>query len=179
MEYNRIPNVFCSVCDKPFYKRPNEIKKLNGIVYCSTKCFGFSCRKESPCVVCNKPIIASKHAKTCSRACSNKNRTGIKYKTDNYLIRGYRKDKAKTNLAIKHWLVSIRGHKCQSCSYDKFLIVHHVIEKAKGGSNDEYNVLLICSNCHMEIHKNIDGPALNLQKETLWKMNQTGVLDSP
>ncbi len=82
---------------------------------------------------------------------------------------GLKKDKAKTNKALRTWLVSIRGHKCQSCAYDKFLVVHHMIECCNGGTNEESNLLLLCSNCHAEIHQNIDGPAWRLQQQLLGK----------
>lgn len=175
---NRTPNTFCCICQTAIYRRPNEIIRSDGKLYCSKDCYGLSNRKEIPCRICSTPILASKNAKTCSRACANKSRIGMTYKNLGPTP-GFKKDKAKSNKALKSWLISIRKNQCQACSYDKFLVVHHVIEKAKGGSNDESNLLLICSNCHAEIHQNIDGPALNLQCKTLRKMYGTGAPGPP
>ena len=144
--YTRKPNFNCIICGKAIYKRPKEIKE--GCVYCSRACYGISCRKEIPCVVCGKLILASKHSKTCSRACSNKNREGIKYKIGAPNCNFTRKEKLKTIL------IKERGAKCERCSYCNIdiLQVHHKIRKADGGTDDLNNLELLCPNCHYEHH---------------------------
>jgi hypothetical protein len=164
---NRIPNTVCDICDKPIYKKPSELVKSNGKAYCSQACFGISCRREVSCTVCGTSILGSKHAKTCSRSCANTARAGIKYDKSPGKEAGLKKDKAKTNKALRTWLASIRGNLCQACSYDKFVVVHHMIERCNGGTNEESNLLLLCSNCHAEIHHNIAGSALRLQQQLL------------
>ena len=37
---------------------------------------------------------------------------------------------------------------CKNKAYHK----HHIISKSKGGSNDKWNLVEVCANCHMEIH---------------------------
>ncbi|MBX4189597.1 HNH endonuclease [Candidatus Parcubacteria bacterium] len=118
-----------------------------GRAFCSAVCYGKFCRKEEPCLVCEKPILAGLHKKTCSRACSNKYRTGIKYK-----IGRPSKDKVKNTQALKIRLLAARGRKCERCTYDKdeILQVHH--KNRNRNDNRLENLELICPNCHYEEH---------------------------
>lgn len=146
-KYKRNPNINCVVCNKPIYRRPSEIESNRGQVFCSVNCHGLSCRKETPCVVCRKPILAGLHKKTCSRACANIYRTGIKYK-----LGAPKRDKVKSQQALKLRLLEQRGKVCSRCNYNKFEIlqVHH---KDRDRSNNSLNNLeLICPNCHCEEH---------------------------
>lgn len=80
-EYTRNPNTNCIVCDKKVYKRPVEIERNKGRVFCSMACYGISCRKEIPCVICGTPLLAGANKKTCSRSCANKYRTVLNIKS--------------------------------------------------------------------------------------------------
>jgi hypothetical protein len=143
-EYIRNPNTKCIICSKPVYKRPIEIKRNEGRVFCSTECYGVSCRKEKPCVICGTLILAHYNKKTCSRACANKLRLGIKYKT------GSKKDKVKAYKMLKLRLLELRGNICERCGYSKYEIlqVHHRDRNRE--NNDLDNLELICPNCHYE-----------------------------
>lgn len=46
-------------------------------------------------------------------------------------------------------------HKCQSpgCQHTKFLEVHHLVPRARGGKNDPENLLTLCSACHSLKHE--------------------------
>jgi hypothetical protein len=145
--YKRNPNINCVTCNKPIYKRPFEIQKNKGNVYCSTSCYGIACRKEKPCIVCGKLILAGANKKTCSRGCANKHRTGIKYKLNNP-----RKDKVKHYRSLKLRLINARGKVCEKCGYDKFEIlqIHHIDSDRL--NNELSNLELICPNCHFEKH---------------------------
>ncbi|HLN19359.1 MAG TPA: HNH endonuclease [Patescibacteria group bacterium] len=144
--YKRKPNASCLVCGKDVYRRPIEIKRNNGRVFCSVACYGKSCRKETPCLICGKPILAGFHRKTCSRSCSNKYREGIKYKLNSP------RDKVKTQGLLKIRLLKIRGKKCERCGFGKYEIlqVHH--KNKNRNNNDLDNLELICPNCHSEEH---------------------------
>jgi hypothetical protein len=145
-KYQRKPNTRCFVCDKAIYKRPGEIKENKGRVFCTMACFGISCRKESPCVICGKPILAGLHRKTCGRSCANKHRAGIQYKIN------APRDIVKSQQALKVKLIETRGKKCERCSYDKYQIlqVHHKDRDRKNSKLE--NLELICPNCHFEEH---------------------------
>lgn len=145
-QHKRNPNTVCIVCDKAVYKRPCEIQRNKGRVFCSMACFGVSCRREIPCVICEKPILSGLHRKTCSRSCSNRHRAGIKYKVNKP------RDKVNSQRALKIRLLKDRGENCERCDYDKYEIlqVHH---KNKDRNNNDFdNLELICPNCHYEEH---------------------------
>lgn len=80
-QHKRKPNTKCLMCEKLIYKRPSQIEKNNGNVFCSVICNGLFSRKERPCLVCQKPILSGLNKKTCSRSCANINRKGVVYKT--------------------------------------------------------------------------------------------------
>ncbi len=144
--YKRKPNTKCLVCNKNIYKRPSEIEVQRNRVFCSRICFGISCRKEKPCTICRKPILSGLNKKTCSRACANINRVGIKYKI------GRPNDNVVKLRVLKLRLFEIRGGKCQRCDYKKSrgLQVHH--KNRDTNNNDLDNLELICPNCHCEEH---------------------------
>ncbi len=145
-QYKRNPNTKCIICQKQIYRRPVEIKRNNGKAFCSNTCYGISCRREKPCVICGKLILAGLHKKTCSRSCANKHREGIKYKLNRP------RDKVKNYQRLKIRLLKQRGKTCERCGYDKYEIlqVHH---KDRNTLNNELNNLeLICPNCHCEEH---------------------------
>jgi len=145
-QYKRNPNTSCQVCGKKIYRRPIEIKKHNGRAFCSLKCYGKSCRKEIPCIVCGKLILAGLNKKTCNRSCANKHREGIKYKLNSH------RDKVKTQKLLKVRLLKIRGKKCERCGLGiyEILQIHH--KDRNRNNNDLDNLELICPNCHSKEH---------------------------
>ena len=115
-------------------------------MFCGQSCYGISCRKEEPCVICGKLILAGLNKRTCSRSCANINRTGIRYHI------GRPRDKVKSQQALKIRLLEQKGKVCERCSYDKYEIlqVHHKDRDRK--NSDLSNLELICPNCHCEEH---------------------------
>jgi hypothetical protein len=144
--YKRKPNTKCFICGKGIYKRPLQIKENKGKVFCGMVCYGISCRKEKPCVVCGKLIMSGLHKKTCSRVCSNVNRIGISYKINSP------RDKVKSYQALKVRLLRDRGVVCERCGYSKYEIlqIHHKNRDRR--DNRIKNLELICPNCHYEEH---------------------------
>ena len=147
-DMSRAPNCTCKTCGKMIYRRPFEIEK--GPVYCSQACFGVACQKVAICPVCGKDFLSRNNRKTCSHACANTRRTGIGYKQAERPL----KDLVKDARALKKRLIDCRGPKCQRCDYSdvNILVVHHIIRRADGGTNDLGNLELVCPNCHAEIH---------------------------
>ncbi len=144
--YKRHPNIACVICGTSIYRRPAWIQRKNGRVFCSQLCFGISCRKEQPCLVCGEPILARSNKKTCTRSCANIHRTGIKYKINRP------RDKVVSQRALKIRLLVMRGKSCERCRYAKqeILQVHH--KDRNHDNNDINNLELICPNCHFEEH---------------------------
>lgn len=148
----RNPNCKCSVCGKPIYRRPFEIKRTkNGLVFCGKDCYGKYCQKPHACPICGESILASLKKKYCSRECANRSRTGISYN------RGSRKSKVVYVEGLKQRLIETNGARCQVCGYDKninILQVHHIKFRKFGGTDDLDNLMLLCPNCHAEKHYN-------------------------
>lgn len=61
-------------------------------------------------------------------------------------------DKKRSNTCIKKQLISIRGHKCESCTLEKWLEkpIPLELEHINGNSldNNQTNLKLLCPNCH-------------------------------
>jgi len=144
--YKRKPNTNCIVCKKLIYRRPSQIKSNNGNVFCNVNCYGIFCRKEIPCLVCGKLLLSGLNKKTCSRNCSNKHRTGIKYKI------GRPNDKANTFRILKIKLIKERGKKCERCTYDKYEILQLHHKNRNRIDNNLENLEIICPNCHYKEH---------------------------
>lgn len=146
VELKRRPNAECLLCKKAVYRRPYQIQNNGGNVFCSAQCFGIFCRKERQCLVCKTLILAGRNSRTCSRACANKNRIGIKYDGKP------RKDKVKNQRALKMRLIALKGMKCERCGYSKLEIIHVHHKDRDRNNNDLNNLELICPNCHYEEH---------------------------
>lgn len=142
--YPRNPNTQCTVCRKLIYRRPIEIR--SGNVFCSHACRAKFQSKEHPCVVCGTLILASANKKTCSRACANVHRTGIRYSL------GRPHDKVQNQRLLKSRLIKLRGRLCERCGFPKTKILHvHQKDRNRTHNNLE-NLELICPNCHAEEH---------------------------
>lgn len=145
-KYIRKPNVSCLMCGKTVYRRRMTLERNSGNVFCSMVCYGISCRKELPCAMCGKPMLAGLNKKTCSKACANTQRTGIKYKI------GKPRDRVSSQRALKIRLLGIRESHCERCSYNKPEILHVHHKDRNRENNDLGNLELICPNCHYEEH---------------------------
>lgn len=145
-KYKRKANTSCSVCKKAIYRRPFQIQENKKGVFCSNACYGFSCRREKPCDVCKKPILAGLNRRTCSKSCSNKSRKGIRYG----LERPY--DKVKDQRTIKKKILDMRGAECERCKFNivEVLQVHH--KDRKRNNNKSSNLEILCPNCHSIEH---------------------------
>lgn len=146
----RKPNCTCTICGTPMYRRPFELERSGGRLYCSQACFGATCRKPVVCRVCGKEFLANRGKKTCSRACANVGRTGIKYKQPGRP----KSNRATEARALKRLLIDLRGPRCQRCAFDdvNILVVHHIVRCSDGGTNDPDNLELLCPNCHAKVH---------------------------
>ena len=56
--------------------------------------------------------------------------------------------------ATRRKVMAKARHRCQTpgCNHTKFLEIHHVIPRSKGGTNDTSNLHIYCSACHGRIH---------------------------
>jgi len=74
-----------------------------------------------------------------------------------------KKPKRKTNSDLINELPSDRQHFCWACLRDKSLLralrpsvslqVHHIIPVEQDGTDDVKNLMLLCAECHAEVHR--------------------------
>lgn len=150
-------NCKCEVCNKDLYRKPYQLKKNEGKAFCSMECFNRRNYSPKICPICSLPFSGNKDRITCSRACSNKSRTGKLYKI------GSPNDRVSNVKKLKVKLLLERGNACELCKFDNInvLQVHHIVERKNGGSDDLENLKLLCPNCHCTIHY---GDSRNLEK---------------
>ena len=137
-------NCKCFICKKEIYRRPSQIQTSK--IYCSNKCSGIDQRKTKICPICSAEYTGVK--KSCSRACSNKGRTGIKYDGKNL------NNKYVKGSLLKEQLANLNGGVCNECGNENYNIlhVHHKIERCNGGTDKLNNLFLLCPNCHYTHH---------------------------
>lgn len=118
------------------------------------------------CTVCGK-VLRGRQSKYCSRRCKNAD-TNCRHQS--YLAQQKRGHERKERL------VSIKGGECQRCGYRKNLAAlefHHVTADEKEFQLDLRSLsnrswprilrearkcILVCSNCHRELHNPGKGP---------------------
>lgn len=151
--YRRKPNTECSVCRKPIYRRPNEIKRFKK-VYCSSDCV-WKGRGRVPareCQECGAPTRSThkeRPRKFCSRSCSNKGRRGISYSKEG------RGNTSQQRLARIKSVSGVSSCMIAECTYGKVLEVHRHTPGHKGGEYEIGNMFSICPNHHAEITRGL------------------------
>ena len=55
-------------------------------------------------------------------------------------------------------VIAVLEGKCKVCDFavEEMLEVHHILPLSKGGTNEWFNLALLCPNCHKAIHIWID-----------------------
>lgn len=74
-----------------------------------------------------------------------------------------RKNKQQAKQSVKQWKVrkeawniksELKKPKiCGCCGTDKNLRLHHILPVAIGGTNDNYNLIYMCHECHISLHQ--------------------------
>ena len=68
------------------------------------------------------------------------------YKLPRYLTKEYEDEFKK----IRPQIFERDNYLCKKCGCEKASNVHHIIARANGGTNEEKNLILLCSQCHHE-----------------------------
>ena len=164
-------NVKCLKCNNIFYKNLNNIKRSPNN-FCSKSCAAkynnkISTKKslKGKCKSCEKIISASKTF--CSSGCKKYFRSLLpkkSYKEKKEIHRVFMNSYRKK---IKKMAIEYKGGKCEICGYNKCtrsLNFHHKIPSEKDFTisyvtyrwekikNEIDKCILVCSNCHGEIH---------------------------
>ena len=81
----------------------------------------------------------------------------------------YQNGRQKDFYNVKQFVLFRDGYSCQKCSgkkKDNRLHVHHIVFRAKGGTNSPDNLITLCETCHetLHTHENEEQESLKLQK---------------
>lgn len=144
---HRNPNCSCSKCGKQIYRKPKDIERFEN-VFCSRICYGLFHRKNNICKICNKVFYGKNRVDYCSRICSNKSRTGIKYTLKH-------QNKTILNLNLLKQTFNFTTCMVENCQYSKCFDIHRLIPGKHGGEYKIGNMYAICPNHHSEVHRNI------------------------
>jgi len=148
----RKSNVRCVACELPVYQRPKE-RALGRRAFCSVACYNPHRYRKKPltCPLCGGPFKsgAASDAKYCSRACSNRARTGIKYDGT------WSASKVVSHPKLKEAVRQRDGDKCQMCGIPpvwqgKRLVLQ--LDHIDGDRRNRAfgNFRLLCPNCHSQ-----------------------------
>ncbi|MGD9546854.1 MAG: HNH endonuclease [Candidatus Krumholzibacteriia bacterium] len=61
--------------------------------------------------------------------------------------------------SVRRRVLARDGHRCQGpgCRNTRFLEVHHVLPRARGGTNRPDNLITLCGACHRHVHEKAQG----------------------
>ena len=150
-------DLVCTRCGNSYYAQAAQTETRR---YCSTECRDDHRRDRtgpaSPsyrrvqvaCAECGEPVHVQPNAlrrrpnQYCSPACGRLGqRRGIS---------GAREITAGKKLALVR-----DGRRCRLCDFDLVLHVHHIVPRARGGSDDVDNLITLCPNHHAMVHRGL------------------------
>ena len=59
------------------------------------------------------------------------------------------------------------GYRCALCDSTRFLQIHHVMPRGKGGTNSPHNLITLCSDCHALAHGTNLRDLVDVTQETI------------
>lgn len=152
MSENRKPNTQCLHCQKPIYRRPNELSQGNR-VFCSRVCFNNNLNRglpKPPCLFCNEQFEREhKRQKFCSRKCANNARYGMKYS------KSTSGNKSQQRLRLLQNSFLFDSCMVEGCDYNKTFDIHRYIPGSQGGKYELGNMFAICPNHHAEVTRKL------------------------
>ncbi len=107
------------------------------------------------CPICNKEFKSNTwHPRVfCSQPCYRKYLKDIhynQYNKDNYTLK---KKWSKRTIATQY-RKSVWKEECMLCGWDKTTCdIHHIISLSSGWEDRIENMIMVCPNCHRQIHK--------------------------
>lgn len=153
---NKVDN--CLKCNKEFNHYNYDSQE-----YCSKECYHITVRELRPkanCVICSTEIELTAHRASrndknyCSRECYNNRAEG----NTKRLKRGTKYYTDKLDAAV-----------CECGEERTYLLeIHHI--DGNHGNNNENNLEIVCSNCHMKRH-------LKLNKKGKWVYSPKSLTD--
>lgn len=159
------PNTLCSYCKEEFYRKPSSKRAKSGLYFCNSACQS-SAYKDPNINICSGPISTGKRTKkTPCKIC------GLERHSNYNICKSCKKlECLKTWLAgdisvtwsgpyketksfVKEHLKTVRGDKCENCSFDKkspsgnsIIQLEHIDGNYQNNAIE--NLQLLCPNCH-------------------------------
>ena len=181
-EYRKVKYVtlICATCGKHFERREQEQKrKENKRAFCSLVCSGIGTKTREKakkgksvtliCKGCNnefsvKASLANRRL-YCSKQCHNNHKKLSLLGENNPNYKHGTNQGAAKNVAKLFY-----RQQCILCGFDVVVEVHHIIPKSNGGTNDAYNLAILCPNHHAMAGRNLISP------DELFKAAQNALL---
>ncbi len=75
---------------------------------------------------------------------------------DAQLVEFGQRNRATIKPSVRRQVLSRDQHRCQvvGCGNTRFLQIHHIVSRRKGGTNHLKNLITLCSQCHTHLHEN-------------------------
>ena len=67
---------------------------------------------------------------------------------------------------VKEPLINLTNNK----KFRRLIEIHHIVEKNQNGTNDDSNLVPVCSNCHSKIHLGLINPKKWIFTTSGWKL---------
>jgi 5-methylcytosine-specific restriction endonuclease McrA len=172
--HNIVNTEICDFCRKEFKKCPSKVTETN---FCSTDCRdkyrvgennpNYSERVKTSCANCNDELYLTEYKMKenkrhyCDEKCRNQHWREEKIQSgeDNPMYGGQGSHwRSRSEWLQARSSVVNRDEMCQWCGSTEDLHVHHLIPVFAGGEKyDLDNLCALCSTCHKNVHKRIDG----------------------
>ena len=154
-EYRSIEYVTltCGHCGKIFERDKQQVRSDNQ--YCSMRCSGLAStgrvraasRPAIPtiCGECGVTFMskASRPRKYCSRACGSKAHARAMLGDGNANHRHGQNQSSARTIALRFYPA-----RCIICGFDVVVLIHHILPKSQGGTNEPANLAVLCPNHH-------------------------------
>lgn len=159
-----VPNTFCTYCKNEFYRKPSSKKSKSGFYFCNSVCQS-NAYKDPNINICSGPPKTGGRRKAPCRKCGVL-RDSIydicmpcrKIESIELWISGnisvtWAGPHKETKSFVKDYLKTVRGDRCENCSFDKkspsgnsIIQLEHIDGNYQ--NNTIENLQLLCPNCH-------------------------------
>ena len=74
---------------------------------------------------------------------------------ENAVVHEGRRNRHTVPPAVRQTVLARDGHRCRApgCRSFRFLELHHIVPRARGGSHRPANLITLCSRCHRHLHR--------------------------
>lgn len=157
--YHKVQYVtlICDYCGKEFLRRNYEVGRASKN-FCSKSCAGKGSSvanlhvvrqpaQELTCEYCGKTykrkVSRLRTSRFCSRECVSAYRSREWHDEKNPNFRHGMNQTSAKRIALAFY-----EPRCAICGWDTIIDIHHIIKKARGGTNDVANLIVLCPNHH-------------------------------